>query len=146
MKLTDPDLIRSITSEWTGERDANGRPLVPADILNRMELVTTEEAWGILRRHGYHHSFAGGWKILHEDRTLVGRAVTCRFVPKRGDLDDAISRAGESEGRVGGHCASAIYMYVFNFHNFRLYHIIDVYVNKKRRDKISSLKGGQSKS
>ncbi|MCH8060893.1 MAG: RraA family protein [Chloroflexi bacterium] len=102
MKLTDPDLIRSITGEWTGERDDNGRPLVPADILDRMELVTTEEAWGILRRHGYHHSFAGGWKILHEDKTLVGRAVTCRFVPKRQDLDDAVSSVGESEGRVGG--------------------------------------------
>lgn len=102
MKLTDPELVRSITRDWQGERDAHGRPLVPVDVLRRMELVTTEEAWGVLRRHGYHHSFEGSWKILHPERTLVGRAVTCRFVPRRVDLDSAVSAAGQAEGRIGG--------------------------------------------
>ena len=51
MKLTDPELVRSITRDWQGERDAHGRPLVPVDVLRRMELVTTEEAWGVLRPH-----------------------------------------------------------------------------------------------
>ncbi|HIK98282.1 MAG TPA: RraA family protein, partial [Dehalococcoidia bacterium] len=39
MKLTNQDLIRSITSEWKGERDRNGRPLVGAGIIKRMEKV-----------------------------------------------------------------------------------------------------------
>ena len=46
MRVTNPEIIRSITKEWKGSRDANGRPLVPDDILKRMTLVTTEEAWG----------------------------------------------------------------------------------------------------
>jgi len=102
LKLTSQDLIRSITSEWKGERDRTGRPLVDTGIIKRMEKVTSEEAWGTLRRNGYHHNFAGDFHILHPERILVGRAVTCRFVPTRPDLNNAIERTGESEGRVGG--------------------------------------------
>ena len=88
MKLTDPENIRSLTIAGDGERDGNGRPLVPENILNRMELGTTEEAWGVLRKHGYNYGFTGDWKILHPEKVLVGRAVTCRFVPPRVDLND----------------------------------------------------------
>ncbi len=102
MHITDPELVRSITHEWQGERDSGGRPLVAKDVIERMEMVTTEEAWGTLRRRGYHHSFAGGWKSLHPEKVLVGRAVTCRFVPKRVDLDDAVNSAGKAEARIGG--------------------------------------------
>jgi 4-hydroxy-4-methyl-2-oxoglutarate aldolase len=102
LKLTNPELIRSITSEWKGERDRSGRPLVESDIVRRMEKVTSEEAWGVLRRNGYHHNFAGDFHILHPERILVGRAVTCRFVPTRPDLNNAIERTGETEGRIGG--------------------------------------------
>ena len=77
MQLTDSDRIRSITSEWGGERDTPGRPLVPDDILERMKAVTTEEAWGVLRSHGYHHNFVGGFIDLHPDQVMVGRAITC---------------------------------------------------------------------
>ena len=101
MKLTNPDAIRSITREWEGERDGNGRPLVPDDVLRRMELVTSEEAWGVLRRHGYHFNFAGDFQVLHPERVLVGRAVTCRYVPIRPDLQDALDRTGVEEGRIG---------------------------------------------
>ena len=102
LKLTNQDQIRSLTSEWKGERDRNGRPLVDAGIIKRMEKVTSEEAWGTLRSNGYHHNFAGDFHILHPGRILVGRAVTCRFVPTRPDLNNAIERTGESDGRVGG--------------------------------------------
>ena len=102
MKLTNPDNIRSLTTAWHGERDANGRPRVPEDILNRMELVTTEEAWGVLRKNGYNHSFTGNWEILHPGKALVGRAVTCRFVPKREDLNDSVNGLVDMEGRIGG--------------------------------------------
>ncbi|NQW16317.1 MAG: RraA family protein [Chloroflexi bacterium] len=102
MQLTHPDFIKAVTSQWEGERDSNGRPLVPDDILKRMELVTTEEAWGVCRRAGYNHQFAGDWEILHPDHVLVGRAVTARYVPLRPDINDAIEKQGETEGRIGG--------------------------------------------
>jgi 4-hydroxy-4-methyl-2-oxoglutarate aldolase len=102
MKLTSIELIEAMTSEWKGNRDKRGRPVVPDDIIKRMELVTTEEAWGVLRRNGYHHNFAGNWKVLHPDKVLVGRAVTCRFVPMRPDLQGAVQGLGQREGRIGG--------------------------------------------
>ena len=108
MRLTNPETIRSITSEWRGDRAPNGRPLVPADILARMEKVTTEEAWSVLREHGYTEQFEGGWRVLHPDRVLVGRAVTCRYVPLRPDLEDAVNALGEAEGRVGSQNSWAI--------------------------------------
>ncbi|MBA47274.1 MAG: dimethylmenaquinone methyltransferase [Dehalococcoidia bacterium] len=101
MKLTNPEIIKSITSSWKGNRDKNSRPLVPKDIIDRMKLVTTEEAWGTCRKNGYHHQFAGNWHNLHPDRVIVGRAVTCRWVPKRPDLDDAIENQGKKENRIG---------------------------------------------
>ena len=102
MKLTNPEMIRAVTRKWEGDRDANGRPLVSDDILERMKLVTTEEAWGTCRRNGYSLQFAGNWMNLHPDRVIVGRAVTCRWVPIRPDINDSIEKQGEEDGRVGG--------------------------------------------
>ena len=35
------------------DRFPDGRPRVPDDLLRRMKLVTVEEAWGVLKGHGY---------------------------------------------------------------------------------------------
>jgi len=102
MRVTNPEIIRSVTKEWKGDRDSNGRPLVPDDILDRMKLVTTEEAWGTCRRNGYHFQFAGDWLNLHPDRVIVGRAVTCRWVPTRPDVHGSLIKQGEDENRIGG--------------------------------------------
>src|SRR5947207_12641416 len=77
------------------DRFPDGRPRVPDDLVQRMELVTIEEAWGVLRRHGYHHQFEGGWMNLHPDLVLVGRAVTAYFVPQRPDLHAVVEEQGK---------------------------------------------------
>src|SRR5690349_15134611 len=92
------DLI-ALTSLSTGERFPDGRPRVPDDLLERMKLVTTEEAWGVLRRHGYHRQFEGSWMETHPGKITVGRAVTAQFVPHRPDYHDTIQQAGLGEGR-----------------------------------------------
>jgi len=97
-----PDLLRELTRLWEGERFADGRPRVSDDLVERMRPVTTEEAWGTMRRNGYELQFEGGWINTHPDRILVGRAVTAAFVPKRADLHDLIEETGQAEGRVGG--------------------------------------------
>jgi 4-hydroxy-4-methyl-2-oxoglutarate aldolase len=86
------------------ERFASGRPRVPDDLIERMKLVTTEEAWGVLRKHGYHRQFAGNWLETHPGTITVGRAVTAQFLPHRPDYHDAIQKAGLAEGRgsIGG--------------------------------------------
>ena len=101
MQLTDPELIATVTSKWRGKRDQNGRPLVSDRILKRLESVTVEEAWEVLAAHGYHHNYAGDWTVLFPDRVLVGRAITCRWVPLRPELHQAILDQGQKEDRIG---------------------------------------------
>ncbi len=102
MRFDDPESIIQITPQWKGDRSPDGRPRVPDDIIRRMERVQTEEAWAVLRTHGYDRQFEGGWCNLHPDRTLVGRAVTATFVPHRPDLHDCLMAYGhETEGRIG---------------------------------------------
>jgi len=100
---TREDLI-ALTAAYEGERFADGRPKVSDDLLERMKLVTTEEAWGVLREHGYHRQFEGNWKETHPGTITVGRAVTAQFLPHRPDYHDAVQQAGLAEGRgkIGG--------------------------------------------
>jgi 4-hydroxy-4-methyl-2-oxoglutarate aldolase len=86
------------------DRFPDGRPCVPEDLLKRMKLVTTEEAWAVLRRHGYDRQFEGNWMETHPGTITVGRAVTAQFLPHRPDYHDAIQQAGVGEGRgsIGG--------------------------------------------
>ena len=72
------------------DRFPDGRPCVPSDLLERMRLVTTEEAWAVLRNHGYHRQFEGNWLETHPGKITVGRAVTAQFLPHRADYHDAI--------------------------------------------------------
>ena len=39
---------------------------------------------------------------LHPDRVLVGRAVTCMFVPLRPDFQNLVAEQGEKDKRIGG--------------------------------------------
>jgi 4-hydroxy-4-methyl-2-oxoglutarate aldolase len=97
------DLI-ALTSLSTFERFPDGRPRVSDDLLERMKLVTTEEAWSVLRNHGYNRQFEGNWMETHPGTIMVGRAVTAQFVPHRPDYHAVIQQAGLAEGRanIGG--------------------------------------------
>lgn len=95
------DQMIFLTSEWQGERFDDGRPKVADDILERFKTVTIEEAWSVLRNEGYHNQFEGGWKPLHDDVTVVGRALTAQYMPNRPDVSDQIKKKGEKDGRIG---------------------------------------------
>jgi 4-hydroxy-4-methyl-2-oxoglutarate aldolase len=84
------------------ERFPDGRPRVPDDLLERMKLATTEEAWAVMSKLGYNYQFEGDWFRTHPDKILVGRAVTAMMVPKRPDLNDLVEETGKAEGRIGG--------------------------------------------
>ena len=89
------------TPQWEGERFEDGRPKVPDDILVRMEKVSIEEAWGVLRNEGYHNQFEGEWQPIHLDQPIVGRALTVQYMPNRPDMSEQIKKRGQSEGRIG---------------------------------------------
>ena len=95
------DQLAFLTAEWKGERFADGRPKVPDAILTRMKNVSIEEAWEVLRSHGYNHQFEGGWQMVHDDVPVVGRALTAQYMPARVELASRIVERGHKEGRVG---------------------------------------------
>lgn len=95
------DQLIFLTPEWKGERFPDGRPRVPDNILDRMKLVTHEEAWAVLRNENFKHQFDDGWQTINADSILVGRAVTAIFMPGRPDIHRVIDDKGHTkDGRV----------------------------------------------
>jgi len=90
------------TSEWKGERFADGRPKVADDLLERALDVTIEDVWDYLREQGYRNEFEGGWQALHIEKPFAGRALTAQYMPLRPDMAAAIRAEGKAEGRVSG--------------------------------------------
>src|SRR5262245_38826235 len=88
--------LAEYTPEWKGERFSNGRPKVPDELLERMKPVSIEEAWAVLRRHGYNQQFEGNWVLAGpKDPVLVGRALTAFFFPVRPDVNEVIKKKGD---------------------------------------------------
>lgn len=103
MRFSAREDVIALTPLNPFDRLEDGRPKVPDEILERMKHVTLEEAWAVLKKHGYNYQFAGDdWRNLHPDRIMVGRALTATMVPTRPDLNDVAKRQGEeAEGRRG---------------------------------------------
>lgn len=95
------DIIQ-LTEKWDGERFPDGRPRVSDEDLEEIRHLTLEEVWQPMFIKGYLNQFEEKLKRLHEDKTkLVGRAVTCSFMPARPDLEETVKKIGTSEGRKG---------------------------------------------
>lgn len=95
------DELVFLTSEWKGERFADGRPKVPDNYIERVKNIAIEEAWVILQNDGYHCQFDGNWKPLRDDIVVAGRAVTAQFMPSRPDIEKNIKERGHKNGRQG---------------------------------------------
>lgn len=96
-----PEELIYLTPEWEGERFPDGRPRVADDILERMKLVTLEEAWAVLRGDRFNYQYEGDWQVLDDEAVLVGRAVTATFVPGRPDIHAQYDARGRQAGRSG---------------------------------------------
>ena len=95
------DELIFLTPEWKGERFSDGRPKVPDNIIQRMKLVSVEEAWAVLKNEGYGYQVAEDWMQINPDSVLVGRAVTANFMPGRPDVWGAIDARGKKSGKRG---------------------------------------------
>lgn len=96
------ELLMQYTPEWKGQRFADGRPMVPQGILDRMKSVTLEEAWALLRTNNFNHEYEDGWYTIHPEKVLVGRALTAQWLPGRPDIEKVIEEQGKKDKRVGG--------------------------------------------
>ena len=94
------DALLARTPEWEGERFADGRPKVPDAILERMKLVSHEEAWAVMKNANYKFQYEEGWLTINPEGVLVGRAMTAVFMPGRPDVHRVIDSIGHAEGRI----------------------------------------------
>ncbi|MEG9436325.1 RraA family protein [Edaphobacter sp. HDX4] len=101
VKMTKDQML-FYTSEWKGERFADGRPKIPDSLLERALSVTIEDVWGYLRERGYNCQYEGNWQALHMDKPMAGRALTAQYMPARPDMVSAITAEGKKENRLGG--------------------------------------------
>lgn len=96
---SSPDYIKTLTSEWKGERFPDGRPKVSDQILERLKNISIEEAWGVLRNKGYQNQYEGNWQIILEDEAMTGRVVTAQYMPLRPDLQNQVKEQGVNKER-----------------------------------------------
>lgn len=91
-----------LTSEWKGERFADGRPKVSDDLLQRAKKIYIDDAWTVLKNEGYTNQFEGNWKMVNDSTPVVGRVLTAMFMPSRPDVEKRIKDRGQNEqGRKG---------------------------------------------
>jgi regulator of RNase E activity RraA len=89
-----------LTSEWKGERYADGRPKIPDNLLERAKHIMIDDAWTVLKNEGYLNQFEGNWKTVN-DTPMTGRAVTAMYMPSRPDVEKNIKERGAKQGRKG---------------------------------------------
>jgi 4-hydroxy-4-methyl-2-oxoglutarate aldolase len=97
---SSPEYIKALTSEWKGERFADGRPKVSDAILARLKNISIEEAWGVLRNKGFMNQFEGEWTIIHPEEAMTGRVITAQYMPLRPDLEKQVKEQGKIEKRA----------------------------------------------
>ena len=89
-----------LTSEWKGERFADGRPKIADNLLERAKHIMIDDAWTVLKNEGYLNQFEGGWKTVNET-PMTGRALTAMYMPSRPDVEKNIKARGAQQGRKG---------------------------------------------
>ncbi|WP_336515978.1 RraA family protein [Pollutibacter soli] len=89
-----------LTSEWKGERFADGRPKIPDQLIERAKKIMIDDAWTALKNEGYLNQFEGNWKTVNSE-PIVGRALTAVYMPSRPDVEKKIKERGAAQGRKG---------------------------------------------
>ena len=88
------------------ERFEDGRPKIPDELLGRLSIATSTAAWGPLQSTGFINQYSSGWKVLHPEKRLVGRAVTALFLPRRPDVEEVIEAEAKAAGLGPGTTAA----------------------------------------
>lgn len=99
--LATPVDVKYYSSAWEGERLSDGRPHVSDELLARLKKLKVEDVWQFLNERGFRNQFESGWKMIHDDVPLVGRALTVQFNPSRPDIQERLFTEGQKNGHVG---------------------------------------------
>ncbi len=87
-----------LTAQNPFDRFADGRPKVPDALIERARGLSAEEVWAVLPGQGFRNQYADGFRVLHPERKLAGRAFTVQFMPQRPDLEGLISKRAAAAG------------------------------------------------
>ncbi len=107
-----PEEMSDYTREWNGERFADGRPKVSDALIARIRNLSVTGVWGVLRNEGYNHQYEGGWQLTHPGETLVGRALTAMYMPRRPNMRTVMEEHGAEAGCIGDQISWPIDMLV----------------------------------
>ena len=80
------------------DRSADGRPKVPDNLIRQARELSAEEIWAVLEEKGYRNQYADGFRILHPDKPMVGRAFTVQFMPLRPDVEHIAEMKAKERG------------------------------------------------
>src|SRR3954464_10733739 len=92
------DQMVAATAQNPFERFSDGRPKIPDALIERARGLSAEEVWAVLPGQGFRNQYADGFKVLHPDKKLVGRAFTVQFMPLRPDLDEVVNARAQAAG------------------------------------------------
>src|SRR6202140_4525345 len=86
------------TSKSSFDRFPDGRPKVPDALIERARDLSSEEVWATLHEKGFNNQYADGFQVLHPGKTMVGRAFTVQFMPRRADVEDVAEAKAKERG------------------------------------------------
>ena len=86
------------TAQNPFDRLPDGRPKVPDDLIERAKGLSSEEVWAVLHEKGFNNQYADGFQVLQPAKTMVGRAFTVQFMPRRSDVDEVAQAKAKDHG------------------------------------------------
>ncbi len=101
LTLSRDQLIR-VTPRNPFPRFEDGRPKVPDDLLKRMQGLTLEDVYGVLRNTEYRNQYEGKWLAVRPEMKMIGRAVTLQYVPARPDVSEVVDADAAARGLARG--------------------------------------------
>ena len=91
--------LTDYTAQNPFERLPDGRPKVPDALLQQARELSSEEVWAVLdEERQFKNQYADGFRILHPDKPMVGRAFTVQFMPLRSDLHQIAEAKAKERG------------------------------------------------
>src|SRR5881628_250229 len=92
------DQMVEYTAKNPFDRFPDGRPKIPDALIERARGLSSEEIFAVLPGRGFRNQYDDGFRILHPDRKLAGRAFTVQFMPLRPDLDGVNNARARAAG------------------------------------------------
>ena len=90
--------LTEYTAQQPFDRFPDGRPKIPANLLERARDLSAEDIWATMQEREFNNQYADGFQVLHPGKTMVGRAFTVQFMPLRADVDEIAKTKAKSHG------------------------------------------------